>query len=160
MDIWLFSNCDAAFTCDSGMYSFSEINRKPIIQVEAIPIGYILTGKKDLFVLPKLIYDEKQKKYLSIKELIERNLINCCSKYIFDQNNLKVIDNDPEDLLNISIEFNNYYMKGLKLSDYDLKLQNQFWSVLSSWEIYSDYHGEIKGIISPSFLKKYEYLLY
>jgi hypothetical protein len=72
--------------------------------------------------------------------------------------NLKLIENSPDEICDAVLEMIQFVSNKLRLTDYDLTLQKSFWNSfpVKAKDTYykgNQLHGEIKAIMSPSFLR-------
>ena len=119
---------------------------------------------KHYFFIPKKLFDLNQNRLLIFSEMLDPKLkiSNLTSRpvglYTFSQeyhdNNIKVIDNTPEEINDVFEEMHLYVNNQFELDQEDLKLQSEFWS---------KYKLKFKNInyakISPAFLKRHTDLL-
>tara|TARA_Y100000590_G_scaffold388181_1_gene462361 strand:- start:6503 stop:7492 length:990 start_codon:yes stop_codon:yes gene_type:complete len=154
LDIWLTANCHFCLSTSTGLDDVAKTFRLPLIHTDVIPIGNIMSGKKDLIVLPKYIKDKKNQKKLSLKEQIELNLMRFISDTELDQLNLEVLNNTPEEIEDITMEMvsrlNNTWIEP-KNNQY---LQNEFWKIMNEWKDFKKWHGNIHPRVSEAFLRK------
>lgn len=97
LDIFLISICDFLACTNSSLYWVAASFGRPALMTNWIPMGVVPLQRKDL-ILYKQIYSERNKQFLSAKQ------ISCSPlKYIWSTNylshtNLTALDNTPEQL--------------------------------------------------------------
>lgn len=160
LDIWLMSNCEFCISTSNGLDEISDIFRKPISYVNALPIGNFSSWNKDCIWTPKTIVTKNDLRPLSLNELIETGLIGMPDQgqYIdlFKKNNLTYLDNTEEEILANVIEMNSRLTKGMKYSEESELRQKLFWDKLKKWNNFYKYHNLNQnnplGRISDSYL--------
>jgi len=94
-------------------------------------------------------------KFLTCKDIVETKSYKFYTSLMFEENNIELIDNSPDDILDVTIEAIEL-AKGINIySDEDNKLQKLFWSYCPE-EIK---HGKVTSRIGKTFLRKYQHIL-
>ena len=147
---------------DSGVSGISSMLRKKIVYVNLIPLNlehlsYCSPGSK---ILPKKIYDLKKSRYLTFLENLEINFSLHSINNPYEKNNLKVINNSPEDILNAIVEMENK-IKNISNDNEGKRLNELFWKNMSKKDFDKINYLKDKQelTISSSFLKKNQDLL-
>ena len=142
---------------NSGISGISSIHRKKIIYINLIPLNldnlsYCSPGS---LILPKKIFDTKKKKFLSFRE---NNKINFNIHQItdpYEEHNLSVIDNSPEEILDAVIEMEEMILGNNNNNDENIRLNDLFWKSLSdnNYDKINYLKNDLKLFISTQFLK-------
>lgn len=103
-DIYLNSVCEFYFGSDSGAWNISRLFRKPGFLINSCPLYSMFCMRWDFPGLIKKIYDIKNKKILSISEIVKLNLINLDDSKKIDKKGFKYLENTPEEILNLAKE--------------------------------------------------------
>jgi len=147
---------------DSGVTGISSMLRKKIVYVNLIPLNlerlsYCSPGS---IILPKKIYDLKKSRYLTFSENLEINFSLHSMNNPYEENNLKVINNSPEDILNAIVEMENK-IKNVSNDNEGKRLNEVFWKNISKKDFDKIKYLKDKQelTISSSFLKKNQDLL-
>ena len=105
-------------------------------------------------IVPKKIFDLKKNRFLKFKEVLNINFSLHTSKDPYKQNQLKPVNNTPEEILNAVIEMEE---KIEGINQYEIKKFNEiFWNKITNSDDYKiNYLKNIlKLSISNYFLKK------
>lgn len=142
LDVWLMANCAFCISTSSGLDSISNIYRRPVAYVNALPIGDFNSSNPRTIWMPKTVVNSK-KEPLSLQDLIDKNLISFHNLADLQKYNLGVIDNSPEEICDVVLELEekiNGTWKPLKGSNRKRKWVESL--LLSSWKDFSIYHHE------------------
>lgn len=141
---------------DSGITTISSISRKKIVYVNLIPLNldHLSYCSPGSIILPKKIFDMKKSRFLTFSENLKINFDIHHEADPYKKNNLKVVNNSPEDILKVIIEMEEK-IKGKNIEE-EGKLNDLFWK-----NITGDNHVKINYLknilklsISTNFLKK------
>ena len=164
LDFYLQANSKFVVAGACGLHLISAALNKPSVETDT----YMLWGgrqKFDLFI-PRLIINNKTKKILSFKEMMDLG-----QKYLYEENCIKddvsFIPNTPEEILDVCIEMNNRLDGTWIDKDDDLERQLKFKklfppkpsSFMKAEQFFYKKNVKPAGNIGSSFLKKYQYLL-
>jgi putative glycosyltransferase (TIGR04372 family) len=162
LDIYFAYKCDFVISSSSGWDSVpSHLFRKPILFTNVVPIGLLLTFSKNFMLTTRKYFDIKNQKVLKFSEVYN----NGHSFYLKNQEylnaNLKLIENTPEEISNAVSDMVKFVSNKLILTDNENNLQNLFWETFEKYIINSEYnlHGELKALMSPSFLSNNKNLI-
>lgn len=159
MDAYLISQSKFVLSGGSGFHILAQLFNVPIVLTDQ----YMLYGTfnyKDLFI-PKLLYDNNEKKFLNFYEMIQRG-----QKYLFKENcikdNIFYKDSTPDEILEVAIEMNSRIDEKWK-NVITKKKENKFYNLLpvkvSKYINYNEfyYRDNIKftARIGQNFLKSY-----
>tara|TARA_B100001063_G_C16776752_1_gene566137 strand:- start:3106 stop:4299 length:1194 start_codon:yes stop_codon:yes gene_type:complete len=162
LDIYFGYICDFTISTGSGWDSVPFCFRKPILYTNMSSISKIQLSSKRFMTTFKLAKNKKGN-LMKINELLLNDL-KLISNIYSDNNNLfsdiSFINNSPEELLESTKEFLNYLI-GYTLSPSQKKFQEKFfdnYDPLLVRDIYGEqaHSANIKGVISSTFLEKYE----
>jgi len=163
MDIFLSAKCEFFLGCDSGIRNPSMVFRKPQLAVSMAPFFQVTAfcfefNKKpfnNIIYIPKMYKNKVTGKFLTCKDIVETKSYKFYTSLMFEENNIELIDNSPDDILDVTIEAIEL-AKGINIySDEDNKLQKLFWSYCPE-EIK---HGKVTARIGKTFLRKYQHIL-
>ena len=125
---------------------------------------FLKCNGENIFFIPQKLFDLNNKRYLTFSEMLDpefkKNKRNgepvghYSRNSDYEEANIKVINNTPEEINDVTEEMNLYIDGKLELSDRDLELQKKFWSKFNDEFLYSETYK-----ISPTFLRKNEGLL-
>ncbi len=171
MDVYLQQQAILSINGDSGIAWLPYLFRKPVLIHNFIPMGESPPVERGLFV-PKLMRKKGTKRLMTLREIQEikhlfgypegsRYVIRSISadsfqgSYYYNKYGIEVIDNTPQEVLEAAKEAIQYEKGSLKLTTEDEARQRQF---KASFPLQHPMR-HTPGIVSPSFLKKYEEIL-
>lgn len=162
LDIFFGYICDFAISTGSGWDSVPFCFRKPILYTNMSSISKIQLSSKRFMTTFKLA-EKENGNLMKIDELLQNDL-KLVSNIYSDNNkvfsNTKFINNSSEDLLNATKEFLEY-LDRFSLNQKQKMFQEKFFEKYNP-SLVTDIYGEpahsmrIKGVISTTFLQKYE----
>ena len=156
LDVYLGAKCDFCISTSAGWDAIPLIFRKPILYAPIVPLGYFFTFSKRFSAITKHHIDIKESRELSLNEIFERNVGFCLSSEDYYKNGVSLIENTPEEIRDLVIEFidknNNSWTEDVN----DQKLHEIFWKKFPIDKLDSKgvpLHGEIKSRFGTSFLR-------
>jgi len=156
MDVFLCASSKFFLGSSSGLAAVASVfGISNAIANIALPFsGVLFYGPEDIGI-PKLIWSEKEKRYLSFKEVLSSPIANFRYSDLFATNAIQVVENSPEDIKEVVIEILDKIEGKLKYSEDDERLQARFKSLMNP----SNYSYGAISRVGRCFLRKYEYLL-
>lgn len=148
MDIFLCASCKFLIGTSSGVSWIPPIFGVPCALTNWIPLGLPPSFPKNIFI-PKLYFSESEKRYLTFCEIFSSPIIYSEFRKYYDSRGLIVVDNTEEEINDVVVEMLNYRAGKINYSDEDRLLQEQFYSIATTYGSY------IGSRIGQSFLKKY-----
>jgi len=137
LDIWLFANCSGCITTVSGPDGISTVYRRPLLCVNASPLGGLFSMFSSIWV-PKNLQWERSGKSLNLGEYLDYNFSRTEE---YAEAGIRIIDLTPEEILAAVKEFWERIQGSWVETENDTGLQNEFWDHFSSWPLYSSDHG-------------------
>ena len=163
MDIFLVSKCYFYIGGGAGIDSLPFLFRKPKLQTNLVPILGTTCELKKVMTIFKHHYSLNLKKNLSIDEIINQNLDNIRHTHKFEEKNIKLIENSPEEILNATKDLIDLIENEKEFfNKVEIDKQKLFWSIFPLKKQNKEnipLHGKVRGMISPSFLNNNNYLL-
>ena len=159
LDIYLAYKCEFVITSSSGWDSVpSHLFRKPILYTNVVPIGLLLTFSSKFMLTTRKYFDTNNNINLKFSDIYSKGYAFYTKNEEYLNSNLKLIENSQDEICDAVLEMTQFVSNKLRLTDYDLKLQKSFWNsfpVKAKDTYYKGnlLHGEIKAIMSPSFLR-------
>ncbi len=129
-----------------GIHSYNQILNTPFLQINSIPININPVIKEKDMVILKKFYSKKNNRKMNIKEIYENNLHLYTDYRTLKEKEVELIDNDEEEIFNAMIDILHNKQDSL----------NEKFKYLLPDKISFKYS---KSKISPSFLKKNNYLI-
>lgn len=132
MDIYLGSKCAFCITNGTGFDAIPNVFRLPIVHVNAVPFGLCHTWGKFPIVITKHHIDISNDRELTLSEICERGAHHFQYSSEYESNGISVIENSPEEILDVVIEMDDRLKGTWKELPEDNKLQQQFWDIFDT----------------------------
>jgi len=153
MDVFLSASCKFQLA-HSGIFSISLAFGVPNAFVNQ-SFGTLALWRVDDIAIPKLIFSTKEKRLLTFKEIYDTGIADYYYKIYFERANVTVLDNSPEDIMDLTLEMLKQEKGEIVYTDKDEELQEKFKSLMKPHN--NGFGGPAR--IGRDFLRKYEYLL-
>ena len=127
-DIYLSGKCKLFIGHGSGINWVAEIFNIPVAWVNTIPFEYPPCNKKDIYI-PKKFWLIKEKKMLTFAGILKLKLGSTMDTKEYDDAGIKLIENTPQEILDLVIEANERLDGTWKTTEEDEKLQQRFKSL-------------------------------
>jgi len=153
-DIYLPANYKFFLGGSSGLFFVSETFHVPVAAANFTPLECTPFRKGDLFI-PKRVWSEKEKRFLTFREMFDSDICKFLSVSDFNNAGLRLIENTPEEILDLAKEMNGRIDDTFKYTEEDEKLQKKYKSLIKP-------HHKCYGTparIGADFLRKNKYLL-
>lgn len=101
MDLYLLSKCKFMITSSSGIVMLSSLFNKPVLVVNLVNLAYGYGGMAytdSSLYIPKKYYYIKERRYLTLREIIEVEFRGLDSGKYYEQKEIMYIDNTPEEI--------------------------------------------------------------
>ena len=95
LDITLFYLADFVVTTGTGLDQVGEMFRKPILRVNYLPIGDIMTKNRNYRVLPKQIVDKDTRQVLNLQEIVSHGLFLANDDETYEKAGKIIVSNSP-----------------------------------------------------------------
>jgi len=103
-EIFLISNCKFFFGSAGGMAQIPYIFRKPVFFINNCPMASLYVYPRKNPSLFKRLYDVDRENIISVKDMVNRNLLHIAESEIFEKKKIKLINNTPSEILSFAIE--------------------------------------------------------
>jgi len=137
LDIWLFANCSGCITTASGPDWISNVYRRPLLCVNASPLGILFSMFNSIWV-PKNLQWEDSGESLNLGEYLDHTFLRTDE---YTEAGIRIIDLTPEEILVAVKEFWQRIKGSWVETESDKGVQDRFWNHFSNWPLYSSYHG-------------------
>ena len=155
LDIWLGANCFFGLTTATGMGDVVAVFRRPIVLVNALPLGYINTSANSNSIwLPKKITWVANNQQLTLTEQIKTGVIGFLEANKYQKAGVKIIDNSPQEITDTVLELEEKLTDKWKPHSKDKENQNKFWNILKDWERFPKLHGKLQSKMPDTFLRE------
>jgi len=153
LDLWIISRCMFAISTTAGIETVAVAFRKPLLLVDHLPYGDARTGNDKCIEVFKYILD-KNNQMISLNDQIELGLVMSKHTNKITANGRNIKNNTSLEILNATQELMSLINGDLQLSKDEEELQEKFWEILKHWDLYTELHGDVHPVISPSYLSK------
>ena len=150
--IYLAARCHFAISSGLGIDSVTEAFRRPVCYTNYVPLAYLRTYHPNSLTIWK--HHEKDGKRMSVEEIHESGAATYMESATFEANNVKLIDNTPQELLDVVEEMADM-MEGRFRPD----AQEAFWKAWPMTECpfhHYNLHGVLNTRIGSKFLRGYD----
>ncbi len=150
-DVIISSICNFCISTGSGFDALPRIFRKPILFVNHIPIiNYHSFCKNDLTICKHIF----RKKKLSIESIFKNSFYNGLETEFYEKNNLKVIENTPEEILSVTKEMILRLEKKFTLTKENLRFQSLIKTKIAEFDLNQDKHGKQLSFFGENYLRE------
>jgi putative glycosyltransferase (TIGR04372 family) len=137
LDIWLFANCTGCVCTSTGPDELSMLYDRPILSVNALPLGLFLSWSRSIFV-PKILQWTATGRDLSIGDYLANNWTRTND---YKSAGISIVDLSPEEIVTAVQEFWQRVSETWQSEPEDQKRQDEFWKICKQWPSFSKYHG-------------------
>lgn len=149
MDIFLFSQCRFFVGVSSGPILTPVLFGVPTIMTNFVPLSGRPHAGNCLFI-PKMLWLRDEQRYATFEEALSSDLGQIFTSDGYEEKNIDLIDNSPEELNEIVVEMLDQLDGNMKYTDEDDQRQNE---VTMLYKKYSGY-GDL-GRIGNAFIAKH-----
>jgi len=157
MDIYLGAKCEFCVTQGSGFDAIPAVFRRPILQVNAVPLGYCYTWGPNAVFMTKHHIDNVSGCELSMREIFSRGVGFSLHTSDFESKGVCLIENSAEEIRDAVIEMSDRLAGVWKETSDDDFLQTSFWKVfpINAVDPEKDkpLHGQIHSRFSAAYLR-------
>lgn len=154
MDIFLLANCKFHLG-GSGVFGVCCAFGIPNAMANVAPIGTMFQlGPRDIDI-PKLVWSFAEGRLLTFKEILDSSIGNFYYTHLYNEANVRVVDNSPEDIRGLALEMLDRIEGKAVYTVEDERLQEQFKALFRPG--HRSYGGSSR--IGRDFLRKYAVLL-
>ena len=125
LDIWLMANCFFTISGDTGLDEICKIFRKPIVHLNYAyfhePV--LATHAQTSF---KLLRYKNSKKFINLREIINKNIIEFHRSEHFEDSNIELIENEPNEISEAVFEMESKLQNNWTYTKQDILLQRNF----------------------------------
>ena len=154
LDIFLSAHCKFFISTGSGIGDMARLFRRPLMCTNLAPVYSIYTSGAKIVIF-KLLWMNKEKRYMTFSEIFSSDLFKVDSSCLFKDYDVALHCNSKEDIADAAIEMDDRLNGVWKESEESVILQEKFWNI---FPVQPD-STKKRTRIGASFLKKYSYLL-
>lgn len=147
MDIYLGAKCLFCISVSTGFDAIPVIFRRPVLFVNALPIGYLPWYLKDSLIIHKHYYSSKDDRELKLDEIFHTGNAFILKTNEYESNGIQLFDNTPEEIRDGVIEMVERLKDSWNGRPEDEELQKRFWEIISTYVPinFNGVNGEIKA---------------
>jgi putative glycosyltransferase (TIGR04372 family) len=129
LDIYLGGKCDFFLSSGSGIDSITEVFHRPRLYVSKTRLAYIpIYYHKQLTITKHFVRMENNSK-ITLSEIFDLNLPIATKNSEFEEKNIKLIENSPDEIKNAVIEMIELIRNNFNRSEERIFYENKFWSL-------------------------------
>lgn len=156
MDIYLGARCTFCITTGTGWDVIPEIQRRPIVFVNFVPLGYLHTSRSVFLSLAKRHVWKASKKELTLREIFFHRVGFCLLSAEYELKGVDLIENTPEEILDVVIEMADRLEGTYQIHPDDQALQRRFRELFPADALDVNgvpIHGQIRSRYCAAFLR-------
>ena len=161
MDIFLCAKCYFYIGDEDGFNRVPSIFRRPLANLNTIPIGLIHTqGPNDLSIFKKL-WLPAEGRFPTVRNIFDYGFDMLTTAEQYEQAGVEPVENTAEEITALAVEMDERLKGTWQTSEEDEELQRRFWLLfkLSANSIHKGRHGLIESRIGADFLRRNRELL-
>ena len=162
MDIFICSKCSFAISTSTGVDALCQLFRKPIVFVNFVPVGWLVSSNKNNVYLFKKHFSIKSNYFLSLKKIFDFGIAETLTSEAYEKNGIKLIENSPKEISDAVIELDDFINKKKQYSKDEKKNSSLFWEIYKKKIFESNLqslHGKFVGRYSTDFLNNNKFFL-
>lgn len=157
MDIYLGARCEFCISTGTGFDNVPYIFRRPIIFVNLVPFGRLVTYRSQVIVITRHHFSERMGRELTLRDIFTHGVGFSAQKPNYESKDVHLVENTPEEIRDVAIEMvqrlNNTWIP----HEDDDALQRRFWGIFPTDEVdprqRRPLHGKIHARIGAAFLR-------
>ena len=155
MDVFLCASCRFFLGSPSGLSEVASVFGRPCGMANQAPLSTTLKFGRSDVAIPKLLWSEESKWYLSFREVFDSDIANFRFTSLYQARGIRLVENSPEDVRDLALEMLEASLGRAVYTPADADLQRRFKALMRPGH-YS-YGGVTR--LGRDFLRKYEHLL-
>jgi putative glycosyltransferase (TIGR04372 family) len=156
MDIYLGSKCLFAISTGSGWDEIPEMQRRPIVYVNFLPLGESHTSREEFLTITKKYVLQESQETLTLREIFTHGVGFCLDTLVYKSKGVELIENTPEEIRDVAIEMVERLAGTWQEHPDDKVLQQRFWEIFPTDAVNTNgvpMHGEIRSRFGADFLR-------
>jgi len=151
LDVWLVANCYFCMSTNLGLDAVSQVFKRPLLIVNALPLIHMQSYHESIFV-PKHLYSARSGQHFGIREYVEAQW-NRTDAY--REAKIKIADLQPSEITSATKEMDQRLRECWAETADDHALQQRFWRIMKENPRYSDFHSWVhpSARIGRNFLR-------
>jgi len=156
MDIYLGAKCTFVITVGTGFDAVPVVFRRPLVQVNAVPLGICYTWGNSPLLLTKHHIDIASGHELTLSQIFSRDVGFSTNTSDYQSKGIELIENTPEEIRDVVIEMAERIAGTFKGHQNDDALQKRFWEIFPVDKLAANgvpIHGKIHARYSAAILR-------
>ena len=163
LDIFLASQCNLFLSTGAGLDVIAAIFDKPIIFVGNTQVAWTRSANKKQLTIFKHFKNSITGSYLSMNDIFSYNLALCENDKSFEDKNIELIENSPEEIKDAVIDMLNLIENNFELNIENKSIHQNFWKLfkknIDKFNCSHIHANFFKSHIGYNFLKKNNYFI-
>lgn len=155
MDVFLCASCKFFLGSSSGLLFLANVFGRPSGSANHAPLSTVLSFGANDVAIPKLIWSEKESRYLTFNEVFGSEIANFRFTQLYREHGIKVVENTAEDIRDLALEMLERVQGVARYGEEDEDLQRRFKALMRPGHF--SYGGVTR--VGRDFLRKYAHLL-
>jgi putative glycosyltransferase (TIGR04372 family) len=155
LDVYLCADSTFFLGASSGLLFVADLFGTPCAPANQAPLSSVLAfGARDV-AIPKLVWSEREGRYLSFAEVFRSDVASFRLSHLFKRQRLRAVENSPEDVRDLALEMLERSQGCAAYAARDEELQRRFKALMRPG------HYSYGGVnrVGRDFLRKYEHLM-
>jgi len=156
MDIFLGANCEFCISTGTGFDGVPYIFRRPILYVNFLPIGLLMTFSEKFLLETKTHVWTATGVRLTLREIFESHLSSAITSSDYSKAGVTLVENTPQEILDAVIEMVDRIEGKWIETPAAIALQRKFWAIYESCMNPKEraMHGEFRAHYVSSVIAK------
>lgn len=157
MDIYLGAKCEFCVSTGMGLDAIPEMFRRPIVYVNYVPLGYMVTFRKEFISITKRHISKEEGRSLTMREIFNHGVGFSSYTSDYEAKGIKLIESTREEIRDVVIEMTERLNRTWQPHADDEALQRRFWEIFPTDAVDASQgkplHGEIRARFGAHFLR-------
>ena len=158
MDIYLGASCRFCVSTGTGWDEIPVIFRRPVVDVNLCPLGYMKTFQFGFLAITKKLYWSESLRPLTLRQIFTHGLGFSLTTSEYESKGVRITENTAEEILDIVMEMHERLEGSWQTSEEDEELQKIFWEIFPTRAVDPAHgirlHGDIRARVGAQFLRE------
>lgn len=159
MDIYLAAKCAFCISKPTGFECVADIFRRPIVNVDHVPLGVLSTFRRDVLATTKMHWLRGEGRFMTLREIFDSGADQFLTSNRYEELGIDLIESTPEEIAAVVLEMEARLSGTWRPTDEDEELQRRFWERYPKRVAYYNkvpLHGEIRSRFGTDFLRRHK----